>query len=243
MKRIRLPRLRLILGTRNIQIHHNRLLPASHQHRLHRHIRARIQLLMRHVRRYLNEIPRPSFIHKLQLLAPAQPRAPPHDVNHGLKFSMMMRPSLRARMNRHRPSPKLLRPHSRMRNSLSPCHPARLRRVRVQLPAANNPHAVILPVRLIVHRPVPSRASSVAAHSILHSVIVGRGFNRDTQRPRTPGASAPEVPFSPASRHAFLLGAPCAAAAACFVVMFSPYKRKPHFVAKSCHIGGSPASS
>ncbi len=52
-----------------------------------------------------------------------------------LQFPVMMRTSLRVRLHHHRPSPKLLRPHLRMRNSFRARHPRRLRRVRVQLPA------------------------------------------------------------------------------------------------------------
>jgi hypothetical protein len=171
MKRIGLRRIRIILRARNIEIYHNRLLPASHQHRLDRRVRPRIQLLMRHIRRNVNKIPRPSLIHKLQFLAPAQPSPPAHNVNHRLKFPVMMRPRLRPRMDSHRSSPKLLRPHSRMRNSFSPRHPPRLRRVRVQLPAAHDAHAMIFPVRFLVHgssRLFPRSAYITPCPSDLH---------------------------------------------------------------------------
>ena len=72
MKRIRLRRVAFVLRARNIQIHHNRLLSAAHHHRLHRHIRSRIQLLMRHKRRHVNKISRPRFVNKLQIVAPAK---------------------------------------------------------------------------------------------------------------------------------------------------------------------------
>jgi hypothetical protein len=78
------------LGTLDIQIHDNRILPASDDHSLARHVRVSIDFLMRDVWRNVNEIPGASLIAELQLIAPAHARPAPNDVKHRFQLAVVV---------------------------------------------------------------------------------------------------------------------------------------------------------
>src|SRR5208282_1527490 len=132
VKRIGFAILRSVLGTWDIQIHHNGLLTAAHDHGLDRLVLASVQLLMRNVRRYVNEISRTRFIDELKMIAPTKTRAATHHVDHGFEFPMMMRTGLRIGMHDDRPGPELLRADSGIRNRFGAVHTRRLRRVGIK---------------------------------------------------------------------------------------------------------------
>src|ERR1700733_7236215 len=142
-----------ILRARNIQINHHRLLPATHNHSLYRLVLARIQLLVRNVRRHINKITGPRLLDKLPLISPAEPRPASHNINHGFQLPMMMRPGLGVGMYHDRSRPELLRADTSMRDSLGASHPWSLWSISIQFAAPNNAQPVILPVNLVV--PVP----------------------------------------------------------------------------------------
>src|SRR5215470_11726076 len=96
------------LGTRNIEIHHDRLLPAAHYHSFNRLVGPSVDLLMRDVRRHVDEVAGAGLIDILQPLAPSESRASLHNVQHRLQLAMMMRARLHVRLYNHRSGPELV---------------------------------------------------------------------------------------------------------------------------------------
>jgi hypothetical protein len=94
VKRVILGSVGTILRTRNVQIDDDRLLAAAHNHCLHWFILARVQFLMRNVRRNVDEVPWARLIDELQVISPAKTCPAPYDVDHGFQFTMMMRPGV-----------------------------------------------------------------------------------------------------------------------------------------------------
>ncbi len=141
MEGIRLRSSRVFLWTRNFQIHNYRLLPAAHDHCFHGLVLFRVQFLVRHIRRHVHEVSRTGLVHKLQSLSPPEARPTAYNINHRLKFSVMMWPGLGIRMHEHCPGPKFLRPNASPGNSFSPLHSRSLGRVAVQFAAANDSQA------------------------------------------------------------------------------------------------------
>ena len=60
----------------DVEVHDDRLLAAAHQHARQRLVVARVDLLVRHVRRHVDEVARARFGDELELVAPAHARAP-----------------------------------------------------------------------------------------------------------------------------------------------------------------------
>jgi len=104
------------------QIHRDSLAITAHEHTLQHLVRLRIDLLMRHIRRHKDEIPRPRLRHKLQLRAPPHPRPPLHHVDHRFQMSVVMRPGLCVCGDSDRAGPELLRPHARGVDCGGACH-------------------------------------------------------------------------------------------------------------------------
>jgi len=149
MKRVILLAVRRIFRAWNIQIDHDGLLTAANDHRFHRLIFLRVEFLMWHVWRHVDEIARSGLVHKLQPISPSKTSAAAYDVNHRLDFSMMMGAGPGVWLHNDRSSPKFLGTHLRMRNSLRSRHPRRMRCVRIQLTGANNTQTVRFPIRFI----------------------------------------------------------------------------------------------
>ena len=64
------------LDSGDVQVHHDRLIVAAHQHALQRLIGAGIDFLVWHIGRDVNAVARPGFRDKLQLRPSASGRAP-----------------------------------------------------------------------------------------------------------------------------------------------------------------------
>src|SRR5262249_2931827 len=124
--------------TRYVESDHNRFLPAPHNHRFHRLVFSRVEFLVRNVWRNIDEVSRTCFVNKLKTIAPPKARAPTHAVYDSFEFSVLMRSGLRIRLHDYRAGPQFLRTHSRVRDGLSPSHAGSLRRVGIQLTAAND---------------------------------------------------------------------------------------------------------
>src|SRR5580693_266802 len=156
------------LCTRDIQIHDNRILPTSYDHRLTRHVWAGIDFLMGYVRRNVDEIS------SIGLIAELQPITPPHacttsdDIDHCFQFSMMVGTSFGVRLDHYCTCPQLTCPSTRMRDSCGPCHSRRLSCICVQLPHVPDPYTVLFPVhRLSTSARLRSQSSLPAAFRIL----------------------------------------------------------------------------
>jgi hypothetical protein len=71
-----------ILRAWDVQINHDWLLAASHDHCFHRFIPPGVEFLVRNKGRNLNEVARAGFLNKLQIISPPKPGAATNDVNH-----------------------------------------------------------------------------------------------------------------------------------------------------------------
>jgi len=138
------------LWTLDIQIHDNRILPASDHHGLTRYIYPGIDFLMRDVGRNINEIARAGFVAELQPIAPAHPGPTSDDVYNSLQFAMMVRTGLGVRLNHYGTGPQLTCPGTRMSNGGGPCHSRSLGRVHVQFPCMHDLHTIVFPVQMFV---------------------------------------------------------------------------------------------
>src|SRR5438477_557158 len=134
----------------DVQIDDDRLLIAPHEYALKRLVDGGIDLLMRHIRRDVNEVARPSLGDVLEAITPPHSRPPFHHIDHTLERAMMVRAGLRVRLNRHRARPDLCRPGARVRDRGRERHAGRLRRVQIQLVAVDDAHAVRAPIVLLV---------------------------------------------------------------------------------------------
>ena len=68
----------------HVKIYDHRRLPASHHDRLANLVWTSVDLLVRHVRRYVNKISRPGFFAQFQMIAPSHSHPTPHHVQHCL---------------------------------------------------------------------------------------------------------------------------------------------------------------
>jgi hypothetical protein len=151
MKRIILRRVGLVLWALDVQIHHRRLLSAAHDHRFHWLVFARVQLLMRNVRRDVHESRRD----------PPRRRTPtgfPSENAPGLAPHISLFPTRHDGAGQswhsdapHSSRPQLLRSHPRPGNGLRTVHARRLRRIAVQIPAADNAQTISPPIRQSMH--------------------------------------------------------------------------------------------
>src|SRR5208282_3763897 len=82
----------------------------------------------------------------------------------------MTRSGLGIGVHYHCSRPEFLRAHSGVRDGLGTRHTRRLRRVAVQLAAANDTQAVILPVGLFVCLKI---IGAWIVHGLLHAIISG----------------------------------------------------------------------
>src|SRR4051812_40862045 len=82
-----------------IQIHNDWILTASYHYRLTAFIGPSVDLLMRHVRRNVDEVARSGFAPELQMIAPSHPSPAADDVENGFQLAVMVRSGLCIRLN------------------------------------------------------------------------------------------------------------------------------------------------
>ena len=111
------------LRCRQIQIHDNRILSAAHDDGFADLVGPRIDLLVRYVRRHIDEIARSRFIAEFQAVAPAHARAAADNVENRFEFSVMMRSRLRVRLDDDCSRPQFCGARTRVRSR--GCRPAR----------------------------------------------------------------------------------------------------------------------
>src|ERR1041384_1676517 len=134
------------LDRRDVEIDHDRLLPASHEHAFEGMVRGGADLLMRHGRRNENEIAGPGLRGELEVIAPTHSGIPLHDVDYALEFAVMMSAGLCVGMNAYSAGPKLRGSCTRVSNRSGAIHPRCLRSVGIHVPGTNNPNSMKLPV-------------------------------------------------------------------------------------------------
>src|SRR3954465_12441909 len=92
-----------------IEVDHDRLLTAAHDDAGERLVSAGIDLLVRHVRRDVDEVAGTRLRRELESLPPTHPRLAADHVDHALDRTVMMRTGLRIGVYDDRARPELLR--------------------------------------------------------------------------------------------------------------------------------------
>jgi hypothetical protein len=112
---------------------------------------ARVDLLVRHERRNVDEIAGACLRGEFQAITPLHPRPARDDIDHALDGAMMVRTGLRFRMDHDGACPEPFRTGARLRDRGGAVHSGRLRRVGVEFAGADDAHAVVPPGRCRGH--------------------------------------------------------------------------------------------
>src|SRR5581483_10261209 len=132
--------------TFHVEVYDYGLLAAADDHSLARLVPPCVDLLMRHVRRDIDEIARAGFIAELKTIAPAHASAALHYVKYGFEFAMVMRSGFCIGLNYDGTCPKPGGSGARACDSRGPSHAWSLWSVRVQFARPYYLDPVILPV-------------------------------------------------------------------------------------------------
>ena len=138
----------------NRQVHDDWILPAADDNGFHRSIRPRVHLLMRNVRRHVDEVPGAGLCNEFQLIAPPESSMSSHDVEDCLQFAMVVWPRGDLGLYDYRTRPEFLCTSTCIRDGGRPRHARRLRRVVVEFPGADHPYTLLLPIRHVRHPPI-----------------------------------------------------------------------------------------
>jgi hypothetical protein len=133
------------LDTLDIHVVYETTLTATRQHALQLEVGARIDLLVRHVRRHIDEITWGGLGFEFETLAPAQSGNPVENVDHGLQVTVVMGTGLRLRINSESAGPELRRARVRRRHRGNAMQTWRLRYVGIELFGADYPHTIRSP--------------------------------------------------------------------------------------------------
>jgi len=104
-----------------------------------------VYLLMRHVGRHEDEVPGIGLGREFQPVAPSHTCLAAKHKDHAFQRAMMMYTCLCIGCDRNRAGPDFLCADASMIDRNFAEHPRRLRRIRIELIALNDPHAVVLP--------------------------------------------------------------------------------------------------
>ena len=140
--------LRIGLDVRQLEVDHYGLLPASHDHARQRRLRARVDLLVWHVRRDEDEVAGAGLGDKFKPVTPAHAGPAARDIDDALDGAVVVGAGLRGGVDDDGAGPQLLCAGARRRDRGRATHPGRLGRVRVQLVAVHDTYAVQVPVVL-----------------------------------------------------------------------------------------------
>ena len=139
------------LECRNLEIHNDWLLAASHEDAFERLLGAGVDLLMGNVRRNVDKVAGAGFRDKLELFAPTHARATFDDVDDAFKLSVVMRPGLGVRMDGDGSGPEFRGAGSRVCDRRSTAHSGRLRRVSIEVARVNDTNSMMFPVSRNCH--------------------------------------------------------------------------------------------
>src|SRR5262249_13453128 len=121
------------------------LVVAAHQYAFERLVRARVDLLVRHVGRHEDEVTRAGLGGGFEAIAPAPAGFAAPDVDYTFERGVVMRAGLGIGMDADRPGPEPLCAGAGEINRGLALHARRLRRIRVERVAGDDAHAVMLP--------------------------------------------------------------------------------------------------
>src|SRR4029077_6841274 len=134
------------LYRRDVEIDNEALLPASCQHAVKPSIRARVDLLMRHVGRDIDEIPCRGLGDEFQAVAPAHAGKAADYIDHTFQIPVVMRSRLSGGLDSDGAGPQFRRTGSLGGHGRAPVHAERLSGGIVQLVGANDSHATRAPL-------------------------------------------------------------------------------------------------
>lgn len=134
----------------NIKIDDNGILAGAHEHAFECLVFTRIDFLMRHKGRNIDEIARPGFRGKLETVPPAHASLALDDINDAFKIAVVMGAGFGIGMDCYRSSPDFLRTSPRVVDGRRAVHARRLGRIGVQLVTRNDLDPVVAPVNLLM---------------------------------------------------------------------------------------------
>src|SRR6266851_1498606 len=137
-----------LLDRGDVEIDDDRFLVAAHEDAFERLRGAGVDLLMRHVRRHVDEIARSRLGDEFKPIAPAHAGPPLDDIDDALERAVMMRPGFRVGVDGDRAGPQLLRAGAGEVDRRGARHARCLRRVGVEILHADDAHAVGPPILL-----------------------------------------------------------------------------------------------
>ena len=135
-----------LLDRLDVEVDHDRLAAAAHQHAFQRLVGGGVDLLVRHVRRHVDEVARPGLGDEFQLLAPAHPRPALDHIDHAFQRAVMMRAGLGVGMDVTVPAQSFCAPTRAKLIAAARFMPGRLRGVGIELVARDHLDAVRLPI-------------------------------------------------------------------------------------------------
>lgn len=108
------------LRTLDIEINDDRILAAADNYSFAGLVRPRVDLLMRYVRRNIDEISSTRFVAELEMIAPAHASASSYNIEYGFEFAVMVRTGFRAGLDNDGTGPKLSGARPRVSDRRSP---------------------------------------------------------------------------------------------------------------------------
>lgn len=116
----------------DVEIHYDRILAAANDDGFAWLILFCIELLVRHIRRHVNEIARSRLFAEFKVVAPAHSGASFDDVKHCFQLAVMMRSGFRAWLDHDRARPQFGCAGAGMSDGCRSGHTRSLRRVEVE---------------------------------------------------------------------------------------------------------------
>src|SRR6266581_4176001 len=133
------------LDRRDVEIDNEALLPTSCKYAVKLSLFARVDLLMRHIGRDVDEIPRRGLCDELQAIAPPQAGKAADHVDHTFEIPVMMRSRLCVGIDGYSAGPQFRRTSILRGHCRAPVHAERLSGGIVQIVGPNNSHAICSP--------------------------------------------------------------------------------------------------
>src|SRR5262249_45974916 len=129
----------------DVEVDDESLLPAARQHAMQLDIIARVDFLMRHVRRHVDEVTWAGFGDKLKVVAPSQSCRTIDHIDDTFEVTMVVSARLCLGVDGHRTSPKLCGAGAFSSYGGTPVHTERLCRPIIELVATNDSYTVRSP--------------------------------------------------------------------------------------------------
>ena len=135
-----------LLDRLDVEVHRDRLAVGAHQHAFERLVLRRVDLLVRHVGRHVDEVARPRLGDELQLVAPAHAGLALEHIDDAFEVPVVVRAGLGVGVDRHRARPDFFRADAGEVDRRLAVHARSLRGVGIERARGDHPHAVVLPV-------------------------------------------------------------------------------------------------